>query len=82
MYQERNPTIESIVGSDSGITAQRKFFVSCERIYTMLNHEGALERPTFPINPLLLCVPEPCFAAILDCRTIHGTLWVLQRPRF
>ena len=36
------------------------------------------ERPTFPVNPLLFRVPGLCLAAILDCRTIHGILWVLQ----
>ena len=42
--------------------------------FTILKQRAALERPTFPINPFL----EPCLAAILDCRMIHGILWVLQ----
>ena len=32
----------------------------------------------FPVNPREFRVPEVCSAAILDCRTIHGTRWVLQ----
>ena len=33
---------------------------------------AALERPTFPVNPLLFRGSEPCLAAILDCRTNTG----------
>ena len=46
--------------------------------FTLLKQRAALERPTFPVNTLPLRVPEKCVAAILDCRTIHGILWVLQ----
>ena len=43
-----------------------------------MKQRAALERPTFPVNPLLFRVPEACFVAILDCRMIHGILWVLH----
>ena len=46
--------------------------------FTILKQRAALERPTFPVNTLQFRVPGPCLAAILDCRTIHGILWVLQ----
>ena len=46
--------------------------------FTILNQGPALERPTIPIKLLLFQVPEPCRAAILDCRVIHWILWVLQ----
>ena len=39
---------------------------------------AALECPTFPVNPRELQVPEVCSAAILSCRTIHGTRWVFH----
>ena len=32
----------------------------------------------FPVNPWPSRVPEKCEAAILDCRVIHGILWVLR----
>ena len=46
--------------------------------FTILKQRAALEQPTFPVNPPQLRVPEPCLAAILDSRMIHGILWVLQ----
>ena len=36
-----------------------KFLVRCERILT-LKQWAALERPTFPVNPLLFRFPMPC----------------------
>ena len=47
--------------------------------FTILKQRAALERPTFPISPLLFWVPETCLAAVLDCRMINGISWVLQR---
>ena len=64
-----------------------KNFLSCPRLRVNCwsdakefseKQRAALERPTFPVNPLLFRVPEQCFAAILDCRTIQGITWVLQ----
>ena len=54
--------------------------------FMILNQGAALERPTLPVSPPLFWVPRPCLAAILDCRVIHGILWLLQetfleRPR-
>ena len=46
--------------------------------FTILKQRAALERPTFPANPLLFRVPEPCLAAILDWRMIHGILRIRQ----
>ena len=45
---------------------------------TILKQRATLERPTFPVSPPLFRVPEPCLAAILECRMINGILWVLQ----
>ena len=44
----------------------------------ILNAGPALERPTFPVNPLLVRVPGPRLAAIPDCRTIQGMVRLLQ----
>ena len=41
-----------------------------------IRRQQAVERPTFPVNPLLFRVSEICIASILDCRTIHGIFWV------
>ena len=46
--------------------------------FTIRKQRAAPERPTFPVNPPLFRVPEPCLAAILDCRMIQGILRVLQ----
>ena len=75
---------ENLLMSRSSKTS--KNFMNCPRLRVncwsrregILRETAALERPTFPVNTLLFRVPEPCFAAILDCRTIHGILWVLQ----
>ena len=52
--------------------------------FTILKQLAALERPTFTsqVDPLLFRVPEPCLAAILDCRTTHGVLGGYFRKRF
>ena len=54
----------------------RKFLVKRKRILRSRSREKLLERP------LLFRVPESCRAAILDCRTIHGMLFVLQETLF
>ena len=46
--------------------------------FTIVNQGAALERPTFLIKLLRFRVPEPCCAAILDCRVIHWMVRVLQ----
>ena len=46
--------------------------------FTILKQRAPLERPTFPVNPWLFRVRKQCLATILDCRVIHGILWVLQ----
>ena len=77
MHQERNLTtvsqyltqMQDLQNNVNSLSAAREF------------HDletGALEQPTFPVNPLLFRVPGPCLATILDCRMIHGILWVLQ----
>ena len=65
-------------------TEPREFLVRNERTLRSWNREqrAALERPTFPVNTWAFRVPEPCLAAILDCRTIHRMLWVLQETFF
>ena len=47
-------------------------------IFKLLRQRAALEHPTFPANPWIFRVPEVCSAAMLDCRSIHGILWVFQ----
>ena len=68
------PRVWFIFDSDSGITEQSEFLVRCKRVLRSLN-QGAIHVPT---QPSTIPSPEPCLAAILDCRTMHGTLWVLQ----
>ena len=48
----------------------------------ILRPRGALECPTFPVNPREFRVPEEWRAAILACRAIHGTPWVRQETFF
>ena len=85
-HQERNPTtVSQFFDSDAGVTEQGKFLVRCKSFCTILNQGAALERPTFPVNPIPFWVPEPCLAAILDCRvnTLNGsgrTGNVFERP--
>ena len=59
-------------------TFASQLLIKTRRNLTILKQRAALERATFPVNTLLFRVPEPCLAAILDCRTTHGILWVLQ----
>ena len=52
---------------------------------TILNQGAALERPTFSVNPLLIRLPWPCFAAIPgllhDTRNCNGSSGnVFERP--
>ena len=68
------------------IEQDKQFLMSCLRLRVncwsrregILRETAALERPTFPLNPPPFRVSEPSFAAILDCRTIHGILLALQ----
>ena len=46
--------------------------------FAILNQGATLERTTFPIELLLIQVPEPRRDAILDCRVIHKIVRVLQ----
>ena len=77
VHQERNPTtvsqiltqIQELQNKVNSLSDARKIF----------DQRAALEHPTFSVNPLLFRVPEPCLAAILDSRMIHGILWVLQK---
>ena len=46
--------------------------------FTILGQGAVLERPTFPVNPLLYRVPGPRLAAIPDCRTIQGMVRLIQ----
>ena len=75
MPHEMNPTTVSQLLTQI-LDLQNKFLV-WENV-TILKQRAALEHPTFPFNSLPFWVPEPCLASILDCRMIHGILWVLQ----
>ena len=66
LHQEKNPTTVS------------QLLTQIQQTFTILKQRAALERLMFPVNPLQFRAPEPCLAAILDCRMIHGILWVLQ----
>ena len=77
--REESYDCESIVDSNSGSTEPRKFLVRSARMFTILRQLAALERPTFPVNPLLFRVPGLCLVAILDCRLIHGILWYFRK---
>ena len=50
--------------------------------FTNLRQRAALEHPAFSANLRLFRAPEECLAEILDCRMIHGLLWVLQETFF
>ena len=70
VHQEMNPTTVSHLLDQiqvNSLSDAREFYDAV----TILNQGAALERPTFPVNPLLFRVPGPCLAAILDCCTIH-----------
>ena len=69
---------ESDDGPNSGSTENSKFLVRCERILRSWNSEHLWGDPRSQSNPLLFRVTEPCLAAILDCRMVHGILWVLH----
>ena len=74
MQQERNPsTVSQLLTQHSGFAEQSEFLD-----LTILRQRAALEHPTFPANPWIFRVPEVRFAAIRDCRSIHGIPWVLQ----
>ena len=79
MHQKRNPTtvsrlltqIQDLQNKVNSLSDAREFH----------DHETAtnsLVQPTFPEDPLPFRVPDPCLAAILDFRMIHGILWVRQ----
>ena len=68
--------------SDRDSARQGQCFERRERIFTIRRPRAALECPTFPVTLREFRAPEVCLAAILDCRTIHGTRWVLQEMSF
>ena len=45
--------------------------------YTIVNRRRALDRPTFPVNPLLFWSQDFAALRFLDCREIHRVVWVL-----
>ena len=73
---------ESLVDSKFRIHRKKVNSLSDAREFTILKQRAALDRLTFPVNRSLFRVPEPCLAAILDCRTIHGMFWVHQENVF
>ena len=77
LHQGRNPTTVIQLLTQLQIYSINFILCQMQRIFTILRQRTALEQPTFPVNPLLFRVPGPCLAAILDCRTTHGTSWVL-----
>ena len=75
----RNPTIVSqLLTQIQDVQNKVQILCQMQENVLILNRRVALERPTFPVNPLLFRVPGPCLIAILDCCTIHGFLRVLQ----
>ena len=78
-HQERNPTtVSQLLTQLQDLRNKVHSLSDAREFFTILKQLGALERPTFPVNPLLFRVPGPSLAASLDCCTIHGILWVLQ----
>ena len=47
-------------------------------IFTNLKDRAALEHPTFPLDLWMFRVAPRSPAACLQCRMIHGTLWVFR----
>ena len=79
VHQERNPTTMSqLLTQIQDLQNKVNSFSDARDTFTILKQGAALERPTFPVNPLQFRVPEPCLAAILDCRMMHRILWVLK----
>ena len=79
MHQKRDPTtVSQILTQIQDLQNIVDSFSDARAFYDpeTASSSGATHVPQS--NPLLFQVPEPCLAAILDCRTIHGILWVLQ----
>ena len=69
---------ESAVDSKFRIYRTRWILCQMQVNSTILRQRAPLEHPSFPANPWPFRAPEKCVAAILDCRSIHGMLRVLQ----
>ena len=78
VHQERNPTTASQLLARIQDLKNRVNSMSDAREFNEPETANSTREPTFPVTPQLFRVPEPCFAAIFDCRMIHGKLWVLQ----
>ena len=78
MQQKRNPATASQLLTKIRIKRTKANSLSDAENFAILRQRAALECPTFPVNPLLFRVSETCPAATLDCRMMHGILWVLQ----
>ena len=79
VHQERHPTpVSQLLTEVQELQNKINSLSDAREFLTILNQGAALERPTFPVNPLLFRIPGPCLAAILDCCTTHRILRVLQ----
>ena len=65
-------------GPNSGFTEQWKFLVKCKNIIRSWIREQLWSDPRSWSSHFHFRVPEPCRAAILDCRVIHWTVRVFQ----
>ena len=65
-------------GQNSGFTEQSKFLVRCKSIIRTWIREQLWSDPRSWSSHFHFRVPEPCRAAILDCRVKHWTVRVFQ----
>ena len=78
MHQERNPTIVSPLLTQTQVLQNKVDSLSVAREFYDPETASSSGATNVPGEPSTIPSPRTCLAAILDCRTIHGTLWVLQ----
>ena len=77
-HQERNPTAVSQLFQLLDLQHKVNTLSDTKEFYDPEPGSSSGADPTFPVNPPLFRVPGSCLAAILNWRTIHGILWVIQ----
>ena len=78
MHQERNPTTVSQSLAQNHDWQNTVNSLSDAREFYDPESGSSSGATHVPVKTLLFWVPEPCRAAILDCRVIHKMVWVLQ----
>ena len=77
LHQERNPTAVSQLLTQIQDLQSKVIPLQTQESFPILKQRAASGATHVPNQPPHR-VPGPCLAAILDCRMIHGTSWVLQ----